>query len=85
MKAQWLTRTIKVAAKAQFMKMLLALVFGLTIAACSTAKKECEACFSHSECEGTLNCHARPMSDGSVKDVCVETSKMLTCPVAEKE
>jgi hypothetical protein len=67
----------------KLMKILLALVLGLTMAACSTPKKECEACFSHADCEGTMNCHSRPMADGSVRDVCVDTSKMITCPVPQ--
>jgi hypothetical protein len=62
------------------MKVFLALVLGLAIAACSTPKKECETCFSHSDCAGTMNCHSRPMADGSTKSVCVDTDKMLTCP-----
>ncbi len=67
------------------MKMLLALVLGLTIAGCSNPKKECEECFRHADCEGALNCRSRPMSDGSVRDVCVDTSAMITCPVAQPE
>lgn len=39
MKPQWLARTIRVDAQVQFMKMLLAVVFGLTIAACGPAPK----------------------------------------------
>ena len=65
------------------MKILLALMLGFTITACSTAKKECEPCFSHADCAGTMNCHSRPMEDGSVRNVCVDTSKMLTCPVPQ--
>jgi hypothetical protein len=68
------------------MKMLLALVLGLTIAGCTTTlKKECEECFRHTDCEGSLNCRSRPMSDGSVRNVCVDTSAMITCPVAMPE
>jgi len=68
----------------KIMKMLLALVLGLTIAGCSsTPKKECEECYRHSDCEGALNCHSRPMTDGSFRDVCVDTSKTITCPVAQ--
>ena len=74
MKTQWLARASMMAAS---------LVLGLTIAACSTPKKECEACFSHTDCEGTMNCHSRPMADGSVRNVCVDTSKMITCPVPQ--
>jgi len=65
------------------MKILLALILGFTIVACSTAKKECEPCFSHADCAGTMNCHSRPMEDGSVRNVCVDTSKMTTCPVPQ--
>ena len=65
------------------MKILLALMLGFTIVACSTAKKECEPCFSHADCAGTMNCHSRPMEDGSVRNVCVDTSKTITCPVPQ--
>jgi hypothetical protein len=69
----------------KMMKMLLALVFGLTIAGCSNPKKLCEECFAHADCEGALNCRSRPMSDGSVRNVCVDTSEMITCPVPQPE
>jgi hypothetical protein len=66
------------------MKLLLALVLGLTIAGCSSnLKKECEECYGHADCEGALNCRSRPMTDGSVRNVCVDTSQMITCPVAQ--
>lgn len=67
------------------MKMLLALALGLTIAGCSNPKKLCEECFAHKDCEGALNCHSRPMSDGSVRNVCVDTSAKITCPVPQPE
>lgn len=69
----------------EMIKTLLALVLGLTIAGCSNPKKLCEECFAHKDCEGWLNCRSRPMSDGSVRNVCVDTSAMITCPVAQPE
>ena len=39
MKTPWLARTIQVAARGQFTNLLLALVFGFTLAACNPAPK----------------------------------------------
>ena len=66
-------------------KILLALLLGLTLAGCSNPKKLCEECWAHKDCEGALNCRSRPMSDGSVRNVCVDSSEMITCPVPQPE